>query len=59
MITIRVERWILVPAVLAFVFFAFGSIGAVLVAIAKLVVVYFLFGVVGEIACYIRGRHVT
>ncbi len=59
MITIRLERWILVPAALAFVFFAFGSVGAVLVATMKLLAVYFLVGGVGELACYVRGRHVT
>ena len=56
---IRWEPWILVPAIIAFALFAFGSIAAVFAAIVKLIAVYFLVGAVSEIACFFRNRHVV
>jgi len=50
---IRMERWmplVLAAAIVAFAWFAFGSLEALLLATAKLTLVFFLIAGIGELA---------
>ena len=49
----HMERWIpllLAAAIVAFAWFAFGSLSALLLAAAKLTIVFFIIAAVGELA---------